>query len=274
MIDREEKSAYQVAQNIRRSALQMVHRAGSSHIGGCLSSSDLLAHLYTEFLLIDPNRPAWPGRDRFILSKGHSAAAAYSILAELGFFSKEKLKDYCQDGTELPGHIHHSVPGVEVSTGSLGHGLSIGLGMALYLKRTGTESRVAVLLSDGDCNEGSTWEAALMAPHLELDNLLVIIDHNKLQAFGRTGEVLPLQSLAEKWRAFRWAVREIDGHNHNEISACLGDFPFEEGKPSIIVAHTIKGKGVSFMEDQLLWHYKSPDDEQLRQALAELQTDD
>jgi len=270
MIDREEKSAYQVAQNIRRSALQMVHRAGSSHIGGCLSSSDLLAHLYTEFLHIDPNRPAWPGRDRFILSKGHSAAAAYSILAELGFFSKEKLKDYCQDGTELPGHIHHSVPGVEVSTGSLGHGLSIGLGMALYLKRTGTESRVAVLLSDGDCNEGSTWEAALMAPHLELDNLLVIIDHNKLQAFGRTGEVLPLQSLAEKWRAFRWAVREIDGHNHNEISACLGDFPFEEGKPSIIVAHTIKGKGVSFMEDQLLWHYKSPDDEQLRRALAEI----
>lgn len=265
-----EQLAFKLATEIRRSALKMVHRAGASHIGGCLSSSDLIAHLYTEFLRIDPARPDWADRDRFILSKGHSAAAVYSVLAELGFFPKEKLEDYCEDGTELPGHIHHSVPGVEVSTGSLGHGLPIGLGMALYFKRAGAPNRTAVLLSDGDCDEGSTWEAALMAPHLELDNLLVMIDHNKLQAFGRTGEVLPLKSLTDKWSAFRWAVREIDGHNHDEISSVLRDFPFEKGKPSIIIAHTIKGKGVSFMEDQLLWHYKSPDDEQLRQALAEI----
>ena len=252
----------------------MVHRAGASHIGGCLSSADLIAHLYAEFLRHNPTNPGWPDRDRFILSKGHSAAAAYSVLAELGFFPKDKLKDYCRDGTELPGHIHHSVPGVEVSTGSLGHGLSIGVGMALYFKRSGAANRVAVLLSDGDCNEGSTWEAALMAPHLGLENLLVIIDHNKLQAFGRTGEVLPLQPLADKWRSFRWAVREIDGHNHKEISDSLAAIPFERGKPSLLLAHTVKGKGVSFMEDKLIWHYKSPDDEQLRLALAGLQTDD
>jgi len=266
-----ELSPADLAANIRRSALRMVHRAGASHIGGCLSSADLIAHLYTEFLRFDPARPDWPDRDRFILSKGHAAAVAYSVLAELGFFPKEKLQSYCQDGTELPGHIHHSVPGVEVSTGSLGHGLSIGAGMALYFKRTGVANRVAVLLSDGDCNEGSTWEAALMAPHLELDNLLVIIDHNKLQAFGRTGEVLPLKPLADKWIAFRWAVREIDGHNHKKISKSLATVPFEKGKPSIIVAHTIKGKGVSFMEDNLIWHYKSPDDEQLRLALSEIE---
>lgn len=263
-------NAADLAAEIRRGALRMVHAADASHIGGCLSAADIIAHLYVDFLRVDPARPEWPDRDRFVLSKGHCAAAVYAALAELGFFPKEWLATYCQDGAKLPGHVDHRVPGVEVSTGSLGHGLSVGVGMALAFKRAGQARRVAVLLSDGDCDEGATWEAALMAPHLGLDNLLAVIDYNKLQALGRTEDVLPLGPLAEKWRAFRWAAREIDGHDHDEIAAALHAFPFESGRPSLIVAHTVKGKGVSFMEDQLAWHYRSPNADQLRQALAEI----
>jgi transketolase len=260
-----------LARRIRAQALRMVHRARASHIGGCLSAADLLAHLYGGWLKVDPARPDWPDRDRFLLSKGHTAAAIYAALAERGFFPREWLETYCADGARLGGHItSHGVPGVEVSTGSLGHGLPLALGMALGFKRARRANRVVVLMSDGECDEGTTWETALMAPHWGCDNLLAIVDYNKIQSLGSVEEVAPLEPFAEKWRAFRWGVREIDGHSHGEIAAALAAFPFEKGHPSILIAHTVKGKGVSFMEGKLLWHYRSPSDEQLAQALAEI----
>lgn len=260
-----------LATQIRTHVLRMIHRAQSSHIGTSLSAADLLAVLYGRILHVDPARPDWLARDRFILSKGHGCAAVYAALAEKGFFPKEWLNTYYQDGSYLAGHItHHGVPGVEVSTGSLGHGLSIGCGMALTGKRDGHSYRVFVLLSDGECDEGSTWEAVLFAPHHQLDKLVAIVDYNKIQSFGTVKEVLDLDPLADKWRSFGWAVREIDGHDFEQIEGALLDVPFEPKRPSCIIAHTIKGKGVSFMEGQLAWHYKPPDDEQLRKALDEL----
>jgi transketolase len=261
----------ELARAVRAHCLRMVHRARASHIGGCLSSADLLASLYGGFLRVAPGAEEHAHRDRFLLSKGHAAAALYATLAERGFLETDELDRYCEDGGRLGGHVTHTnVPGVEVSTGSLGHGLPLAVGMALGLKRDYSPARVAVLLSDGECDEGSTWEGFLIAPQLKLDNLLVLVDYNKIQSLGRVEEVLDLHPLAEKLRAFRWAVREIDGHDHEAIADALGAFPFEEGRPSVIVAHTVKGKGVSFMEDRLLWHYRSPDDEQLRAALSEI----
>jgi transketolase len=260
-----------LATRIRTDALLMVHRAQASHIGSCLSMADLLAVLYASILRVDPAQPDWLGRDRFILSKGHGAAAVYSVLAERGFFKKEWLDTYCQNGSPLTGHINHQgVPGVEVSSGSLGHGLSIGCGMALAGKREARPYRVFVLLSDGECDEGSTWEAALFAPHHRLDNLVAIVDYNKIQSLGTVKEVLDLEPLVDKWRAFRWAVKEVDGHHHAQIEAALNRVPFEPGKPSCLIAHTVKGKGVSFMENQLLWHYRSPNQDELAMALTEL----
>lgn len=260
-----------LATQIRAHVLRMIHRAQSSHVGTCLSAADLLAVAYAGVLRIDPSRPDWLDRDRFILSKGHGCAAAYAVLAERGFFPKEWLDTYYQDGSHLAGHItHHGVPGVEASVGSLGHGLSIGCGMALAGKYDGRPYRVFVLLSDGECDEGSTWEAILFAPHHKLDNLVAIVDYNKIQSFGTVKEVLDLEPLVDKWQSFRWATREIDGHDFGQIENALLSVPFEQGRPSCIIAHTVKGKGVSFMEGQLAWHYKSPNDEQLRQALAEL----
>jgi transketolase len=260
-----------LAVKIRAHALRMVHRANASHIGTSLSMADLLAVLYSHVLRVDPERPDWLDRDRFILSKGHGAAIYYAVLAERGFFPIEWLDTYCRDGSKLAGHItRHGVPGVEVSTGSLGHGLPIGCGMALAGKREGRPYRVFVILSDGELDEGSNWEAILFAPQHQLDNLVAIVDYNKIQSFGTVKEVLDLEPLLDKWRAFRWAVREIDGHDHKQIESALISVPFEPGKPSVIIAHTIKGKGVSFMENQLAWHYKSPNAEQLKQALAEL----
>ncbi len=260
-----------LARRIRAHALQMVHKTNASHIGTCLSMADLLAVLYGKTMRVDPARPDWAERDRFILSKGHGAAILYAVLAERGFFPKEWLDTYSKDGSTLAGHVtSQGVPGVEVSTGSLGHGLPIGCGMALAGKRENKPCRVFVLLSDGELDEGSNWEAILFAPQHQLDNLVVIVDYNKIQGFGTVSEVLELAPLADKWRAFRWAVREIDGHNHAQIESSLSRVPIEPGKPSVIIAHTVKGKGVSFMENQLAWHYKSPNAEQLAQALAEL----
>ena len=271
-ISQTEKINYKaLSTKIRAHVLRMTHRAKSSHVGSSLSIADLLAVLYGGILRINPARPQSPGHDRFILSKGHACAAVYAVLAEHGFFPKEWLDTYYLDGSHLAGHItHHGVPGVEASTGSLGHGLSIGCGMALAGKRGGQSYRVFTLLSDGECDEGSTWEAALFAPHHHLDNLVAIVDYNKIQSFGRVKEVLDLEPLAGKWQAFGWATREIDGHDFNQIENALRSVPFEPGRPSCVIAHTIKGKGVSFMENQLAWHYKPPDDEELRRALAEL----
>ena len=266
------RSTEQLARAIRAHALRMVHHAKSSHIGTGLSMSDLLAVLYGQVMRYDPERPDWPDRDRFLLSKGHGAAAAYATLAESGFFPTEWLERYSENGSPLGGHLtSKGVPGVELSTGALGHALPVGVGMAMAARADGRDSRVFVLLSDGELDEGSNWEAALFAPQRRLDNLVAIVDYNKIQSFGTVSEVIELHPLAAKWESFRWAVREIDGHDHAAIADALTAAPFEPGKPSVVLAHTTKGKGVSFMEDLLAWHYKSPSDEQLEQALAEVE---
>lgn len=258
------------ARLIRRDSLEMICRARSSHIGSCFSIAEILAVLYGRILKIAPLRPNWPDRDRFILSKGHACAALYSALATKGFFPRSWLKQFYADGSALPGHATRTVPGVEVSTGSLGHGLSLGCGMALAAQQSPAPFRVFVLLSDGECDEGSVWEAVLFAAHHRLDSLTAIVDYNKIQSLGHVSDVLDLAPFAEKWRACRWSVREIDGHNLEEIEEALSCVAFEAGTPSCIIAHTVKGRGVSFMEDRLLWHYRSPDDEEFARALAEL----
>ena len=259
-----------LATRIRRHVLNMTHRGKASHVGSSLSIADLLAVLYGGVLRVDPAYPDWPERDRFILSKGHAAAAMYAVLAEQGFFPLEWLDYFYQNGASLAGHVTHDIPGIEASTGSLGHGLSIACGMALTGKRDGNSYRVFTILSDGECDEGSTWEAALFAQHHRLDNLVAIVDYNKIQCFGRVEEVLNLEPFAAKWKAFGWSVREINGHDFDQIEEALSSVPFSQGCPSCVLAHTIKGKGVSFMEDKLLWHYRSPQGDEYRDACAEL----
>jgi transketolase len=262
-----------LAGRIRRHALLMTHRARSSHVGTTLSMAEILAVLYSGVLRVDPKRPDWRERDRLILSKGHGCAGLYAVLAEAGFMPPAKLEEFYQDGFQLPGHVtHRAVPGVEASTGALGHGLSLGCGMALAARRDRQPHRVFVVLSDGECDEGATWEAALFAPQHALDNLVAIVDYNKIQSLGSVSEVLELEPLAAKWDAFRWAVREIDGHDVQALIDTLSGVPFVPGRPSCVVAHTVKGKGVSFMEDQLLWHYRAPDTDELARALRELDT--
>lgn len=259
-----------LATRVRVRVAQMVHRARASHIGSCYSMADLLAALYGSVLRIKPDQPDWPDRDRLLVSKGHAAAAVYAVLAETGFFPVDWLETYCQDGTRLAGHVTHSVPGVELSTGSLGHALSVACGMALAGKVDAAAYRVFVLLSDGECDEGSIWEAALFAPHHRLDNLVAIVDYNKIQSFGTVRDVLDLEPFADKWRAFGWSVVEVDGHDHVGLLNVLASPPHAPGRPTVAIAHTIKGKGVSFMENQLAWHYKSPSDEDLAAALEQL----
>lgn len=261
----------QLALSIRRHALRMVHRSRASHIGSCLSAADILAVLYRDVLRVDPTEFGQPDRDRFILSKGHAAAIVYAVLAECGFFPVSWLDDYSQEGSPLMGHISHHVPGVELSTGSLGHGLSVGCGMALAGKREGRPYRVYVLLSDGELDEGSNWEPILFAPHHCLDNLVVIVDYNKIQSFGSVAEVLELAPLAAKWEAFRWNVQEIDGHDHKQIAAALQAVPMTPDRPTCIIAHTVKGKGIGFMEGELAWHYRAPSAAQLVTATEELE---
>jgi transketolase len=259
------------SRRIRLRTLRLIHEAKSSHIGSAFSMADLLAVLYTKILRVDPARPDWSDRDRFILSKGHACAPLYISLAERGFFPPEWLDDFYRDGSRLPGHVTHTgIPGVEVSTGSLGHGLPIACGMALTSKRDGSRYRVFAMLSDGECDEGSTWEAALFAGHHQLENLVVIVDYNKIQSLGTVKNVLDLEPFAEKWRAFGWGVQEINGHDLAQIEETLKKVPAEANKPTCVVAHTVKGKGVSFMENNLLWHYRAPDREEMKKALAEL----
>lgn len=266
-----DKSLPLIAKNIRKNILKMVTVSKSSHIGSALSIVEILVVLYFRILNIDPQFPGKEDRDRFILSKGHACTALYATLAQRGFFSDKILDTFCLDAGVLPGHATmHCVPGVEVSTGSLGHGLSMGVGMAIAAKHDNRNYKVFVLMSDGECDEGSVWEAAMFAAHHKLDNLIAIIDYNKLQAFGRVEDVLSLEPFKDKWTAFGWAVKEIDGHNFSEIEGALARVPFIKNKPSVIIAHTVKGKGVSFMENQLAWHYKSPNKEQLEVALKEL----
>ncbi|TSC95183.1 MAG: transketolase subunit A [Parcubacteria group bacterium Licking1014_1] len=254
------------AREIRKNVLEMKFASQSSHIGSAFSCIDILTVLYFKILNINPKNPTSENRDRFILSKGHAASALYATLARRGFFSENVLKNYCQNGKKLAGHTtKDSVPGIETSTGSLGHGLPMGIGLALAGRK---KYKVFVLMSDGECDEGSNWEAALFASHHKLDNLIAIIDYNKLQAFGKTNEVLNLEPLKEKFIAFGWGVKEINGHNHTEIEKAL--LSCNDNKPNIIIANTIKGKGVSFMENKLKWHYKSLNENEYKKALEEL----
>jgi transketolase len=260
----------QLAKDIRRSSLCMVHAANASHIGSALSISDIVATLYGSVLNIDPVRPNDETRDRFILSKGHACVAVYSALAARGFFPIEELENYAKDHSNLMSHISHKVTGVEFSTGSLGHGLPFGVGKALAGKRLKKCWRTFVLMSDGELGEGSNWEAMLFAAHHNLDNLLAIIDYNKLQSLTSVEKTLRLEPLADKARSFGWTVREVDGHDHAALCQALGTAPWALGRPSFLIAHTVKGKGVSFMENSVDWHYKSPSIEQLALALGEI----
>ncbi len=260
------------ALSARKLALEMVHRVDASHIGGALSMADLLAVLYNDILQIRPDDPNWTERDRFILSKGHCCSIVYATLALRGFFPMAELETFGRDGSRLMTHISHKVPGVEFSTGSLGHGLPFACGKALSAKRLKNAWRVFAMLSDGELDQGSNWEAILFAPQHRLDNLTLIVDYNKIQSLGAVSEVIELEPLAEKFRAFRWSVREIDGHEHDGIRAALSEGPWEGGKPSCLIAHTTKGKGVDFMENQLAWHYRSPNAALLEQAIHSLET--
>ena len=261
-----------LARSIRIHALKMTNAAGSSHIGAVLSMADILAVLYGTILRVDPANAHWEHRDRFILSKGHAAAGVSAALAERGFFPLEHLQDYCRDGSNLGGHVaHRGVPGVEISSGSLGHGLSIGAGMAYGARLDARDHRVFVLLSDGECDEGSTWEAILFAAHHRLDHLVAIVDYNKLQSLAPVSETLALEPFADKWRAFGWAVVEVNGHDHDQLCGALANIPSSPGKPTAVLAHTTKGKGVSFMENSVLWHYRSAQGDEYQRALDELE---
>lgn len=255
---------------IRRDVLQMTHEGKASHVGSCLSVADILAVLYKDVLRIDPTNSLLPDRDRFILSKGHAAAALYAVLAECGFFPRQTLHTYYQDGSALAGHVTTTMPGVEHSTGSLGHGLSVAAGMALAAKRGRLNWRAIALLSDGECDEGSVWEPAMLAAHHKLSNLVAIIDYNKYQSLDLVENTLRLEPFGAKWEAFGWHVEEVDGHNHAELRAVLSRDHRAAGKPTCVIAHTVKGKGVSFMESNVLWHYRPPDDDELARAMAEL----
>lgn len=260
------------ARQIRAKIVEMSHNGKAAHLGSALSCVDILVALYWTKLQIDPLDMKNPCRDRFILSKGHAAAALYATLAYRDIIPLSLLDTYCQTGSKLEEHPGPgNLSGVEAATGSLGHGLSIGLGMALAGKIQKLDYNVFVLLSDGECNEGSVWEAAMFAPAKKLNRVCAIVDFNKWQATGRSCDVNALQPLADKWRAFGWDTIELDGHNMNELVKAIADIPKDPEKPTAIIANTIKGKGVSFMEDDNNWHYRIPDKEELFRAKKELE---
>jgi transketolase len=258
------------ARQIRLHSLHMVHRASASHIGSCLSITDIVAVLYNSILRIRPDEPSWFERDRFILSKGHACVAVYAALGMRGFFPLSELDTYARDGAKLMAHISHKVEGVEFSTGSLGHGLPFGVGKAWALKSSSNKAKVYVLVSDGEMDEGSNWEALLFAAHHALNNLTVIVDYNKLQSLSSIKNTLALEPLADKFRAFGLEVKEVDGHSLDELEDALSYNPSTNLKPTMIIAHTIKGKGISFMENKVEWHYRSPDSVELENAIKEL----
>ncbi|MBD3338563.1 MAG: transketolase [Candidatus Lokiarchaeota archaeon] len=260
------------ALKIRKHAIEMTHLGKSSHVGAVLSIADLLAVLYNDILNIRIDDPTWEERDRFLLSKGHAGAGIYAALAERGFLKTEVLKTHYQNGSLLSGHVSHKgIPGVEFSTGSLGHGLSVATGIALGAKLDKKSYRVFTLLSDGECDEGSTWEAILFAGHHKLENLVAIIDYNKIQSLDFVKDTLDLEPFVDKWESFGWSVSSIDGHDHGEIKSVLNNLPLSENKPNCIIANTTKGKGVSFMENTVLWHYRTPQGEEYERAMKELE---
>lgn len=260
------------AAKLRGRVIEMSHAAQAAHLASALSCSDILAAAYWHALEIDPAKPDDPLRDRFILSKGHAAAALYTALALRGYFDPALLDTYCQDGGKLAEHPPaKGLPGVEAVTGSLGHGLPIGVGMALSARIHALRFRVFAVLSDGECNEGSVWEAAMFAAAQNLGNLCVVVDYNKWQATARSNETMALAPLRDKWTAFGWDAHEVDGHDVAGLARRMAAIPAApEGKPVALVAHTVKGKGVSFMEDDNNWHYRAPMAEEVREAHVEL----
>ena len=265
-------SSINLAMQIRRLSLKMVFRANASHIGSALSIADILAVLYGRIMKVSPQNPSMQSRDRFILSKGHACVAVYAALAETGFMSHDILNTYGQDDSWLMNHISHKVDGVEFSTGALGHGLSFGVGKSLAAKISGDDWRNFVLLSDGEMDEGSNWEALMFAAHHKLGNLTAIIDYNKLQSLDTVSATLNLEPLSDKLKAFGCEVLEVDGHDHGALFDALSSVHVQ--KPTVVVAHTVKGKGVSFMEGEVAWHYKSPSPSELQSALSELENRD
>lgn len=250
----------QLAWLIRRHGIEMTHLSGGSHIGAVLSVADIIAVLYADILSYDPKEPKWDGRDRFVMSKGHAGAAVYAALAECGFFDPTELKTHYANGSRLSGHVSHHLPGVDFSTGSLGHGLSAAAGMALAAKKDGKHHRVFAVLGDGECDEGTVWEAALFAAQYKLGNLVAIVDHNHMQSLDTCEKTLALEPFGEKWRAFGWNVLELNGHDHDALRSALRDVCASDNKPTVVIADTVKGKGVSFMENDILWHYRFPHD--------------
>lgn len=262
----------QLAWKIRRHGIEMTHISHGSHIGSILSVADIIAVLYNDIANVDPKNPKMPDRDRIILSKGHAGAAIYAALAEKGFFNVEELKTHYADGSKLSGHVSHKgIPGVEFSTGSLGHGLSVAAGMAYGAKKDGKLHKVFVICGDGECDEGAVWEAALVANHFKLNNLVAVIDHNKMQSLDFCENTIALSPFTDKWKAFGWNVIDIDGHNQDALRDSFAKAKESIDKPTVIIANTIKGKGISFMENDILWHYRFPHEgEEYDSAVAEL----
>ena len=262
----------ELAWKIRRDAIEMTHIGHSSHIASVLSVADIIAVLYADIMNYDCQNPNWNDRDRLILSKGHAGAAIYAALAEEGFFNREELKTHYADGSRLSGHVFHKgVPGIEISTGSLGHGLSIGAGIALAAKSDEKNFKTYVILGDGECDEGSIWECALFANQFKLNNLIAIVDHNKMQSLDYCENTIKLEPLDKKWETFGWNVIRIDGHDHQELKTALRKAKLETKGPTVIIADTIKGKGISFMENNIIWHYRFPDGEDYDKAIKELE---
>ena len=271
MNEQELKECKELAKRIRKHTLRMVCAGKSGHIGSMLSTADIYPVLYKRFLKVDPTNPKWESRDRFLLSKGHGGAALLACLAECGFFPKDWLnRYYCDDG-KLSGHISHHIPGVEFSTGSLGHGLPVACGMAMAAKRDGKSHRIVVMSSDGDLNEGSSWEAIMLAGQHHYDNLTMLVDYNRIQALGFSKDIMNLEPLGPKLEIFGWKAVEVDGHDPQAIEAALQALPLEKGKPSAIICRTTKGKGVSFMENEYKWHYGGLTEELRDKALAEVE---
>ena len=255
------------AKEIRKLVITMIVKAHASHIGSSYSVIEIVVYLYEKVLKIDPKKPLDSNRDRFILSKGWAVSTQYAMLAQKGFFSKKLLEEYCNDGSKLlGGSTRNGVPGVEATTTSMGHGLPLGVGMALGAKLSKKNYRVYVVISDGECDEGSTWEAFLIAAHHKLDNLTVIIDYNKWQSFGRIKDVLNLEPLGKKLEAFNWHVQEIDGHDFNDLEKAFSSKSLAKDKPNLIIAHTTKGKGLSTIEDKNEWHYQTPREKEQAEA--------
>ena len=259
-----------IARQVRRDIVQMTYTAGSGHPGGSLSAVEILTALYLRIMRHDPKNPHWPNRDRFILSKGHACPVLYAMLAQCGYLPQEELWTFRKINSRLQGHVHIGTPGVEMSGGSLGQGLSFGLGTALAARIDKQDHRVYVLLGDGECDEGQVWEAAMATAHYKVENLTAIVDRNRIQNDRFTHEVIELEPLADKWRAFGWRVLEVDGHNLTELLEALNEAKAIKGMPAVIIARTVKGKGVSFMENNPDFHGKAPSEEQYQQAMKEL----